>query len=724
MLIRFLSGMLMTFVALSVAAQNPDSIQKISIQEVVVTASLQQRAQKNSSLPIEVVRKDAITKHFSGNLMKSLEHLPGIQSMSVGSGFSKPMIRGMAFNRVSVTENGIKQEGQQWGADHGLEIDAFNIEQVNVRKGPSSLLFGSDAIGGVVEILQPLPPYENKVFGSVDLLAGSVNGLMGASLMLGVKQNNWYAKARYSEQHFADCAVPTDTIVYLTQKLPIANRHLNNTAGFERSANIYTRYSKGRFSAALSVSNSYQKVGFFAGAHGIPDAKDVIDDGNKRDIDLPYSFVNHFKSLLNIKQYWGNVSLSWDLGYQNNHREEWSLFHTHYDSQEPPTIDPDKEFAFMLNNYSSGAKLKINHSSDMQSTISWDVQYQQNNIAGYSFLLPKYNRTSTGAAYVTDYKFSNKLKFSGGIRYDIGRINTNEYVDENLAIYLDDLGYSEHDILDYKVRSYAINRGFGDYSLSAGMVWNLNSQNNFRLNIGRSYRLPNANELAANGVHHGSFMHERGDALLDSEQGWQIDVMYEFSNNALNVKVSPFVSWYQNYIYLQPSGEWSILPHAGQIYNYSQSKAIFAGSELAANVKLPLNFNYEFSGEYIFTYNLDEYIPLSFSPPMSMRNKISWEQKTISIFAEWHSVAAQNRTARNEDPTPSAQLFNCGAMLRLPFVSSNATLTFSVENIFDTKYLNHLSFYRKVEIPEPGRNFQLSIKIPLENKLKGNYNQI
>ncbi len=701
--------------SMSAWAQHADSLSEVSLDEVIVVSNLQQKKADKSPQVIELVSSDDLIKSFSGNLMKSLEYIPGVQSMSVGSGFSKPMIRGVGFNRVSVTENGVKQEGQQWGADHGLEIDAFNVEQVNIRKGPSSLLLGSDAMGGVIEILPPLAPASDQLFGAVDLLGRTVNGLIGGSLMMGMKRGAWFIKARYSEQHYADYAVPTDTIVYLTQKIPIADRHLNNTAGFDRSASLYTNYTKNQLSMALAVSNAYQKVGFFAAAHGIPDPSKVEDDGNRRDIDLPFSFVNHLKATLNTRYWWYNgSSITWDLAYQNNHREEWSAFHSHYPTQPKPEDNPDRELAFILNTFSSGLNFNLPHSETFKSTISWDLQHQYNNIAGYSFLLPKYKRWTTGLAYVIDYTPSEKLHFSGGLRYDLARLNSEQYVDKYLAEYLDEKDYPSYIVAQNSLRSHKIDRNFGDYSLGLGMVWNIDKKNTFRANIGRSYRLPGVNELASNGVHHSSFMHEQGDASLDSEQGWQLDMGYSFAGDCIEVSLAPFASLYQNYIYLRPTGELSILPHAGLIYRFSQSKAFFAGAELSFSVNLPYHFKYSLAAEYIHSYNIDEWIPLSFSPPASMRNRLLWEKGGINLYAELHSVAAQNRVARNEETTPSAQLFNLGASVELPFISNGAIVTLRADNILNTKYLNHLSFYRKVEIPEPGRNIQLSIKIPFK----------
>ena len=279
--------------------------------------------------------------------MQAMENIPGVQAMDIGSGFSKPMIRGMGFNRVAVLENGIKQEGQQWGADHGLELDAFNVDAVNVMKGPASLLYGSDAMGGVIDIAPVQVPAENMLFGDVTLLGKSVNETIGASLMLGIKRNAWYTRLRYSEQRFGDYRIPADTIVYLTQKMPVYGRRLKNTAGWERNVNFFTQYQKKGYKSNLAVSNVFQKTGFFPGAHGVPDLSRLEDDGDSRNIDLPYSKVNHLKVTTHQQYAWEKFILSGDIGYQNNHREEWSAFHTHYGTQPLPETDPDKELAFI-----------------------------------------------------------------------------------------------------------------------------------------------------------------------------------------------------------------------------------------------------------------------------------------------------------------------------------------------------------------------------------------
>ena len=182
--------------------------------------------------------------------------------------------------------------------------------------------------------------------------------------------------------------------------------------------------------------------------------------------------------------------------------------------------------------------------------------------------------------------------------------------------------------------------------------------------------------------------------------------------------MSPFASWLDNYIYLQPTGEWSVLPHAGQVYRYTGARAVFLGGETSVSIDILHSLNYRFSGEYVYTYNRDDHTALSFSPPASLRNTLTWHRKKYELYIEHQGIASQNRIARNEDRTSGANLLHLGGNLRLPIAGTEVEFSLTARNILNTKYYNHLSFYRKVEIPEPGRNLQLFIKIPLKRLLK------
>ncbi len=710
--IRIVPVMYMLCLSSTVFAQQPDSLKRVDLEEVVVSDTYRSPASLRSTLPAEVAGKEWLTGHFTGNLIQTLQYMPGVHSMNIGSGFSKPMIRGMGFNRVAVVENGIKQEGQQWGADHGLETDAFNADRVTLLKGPVSLLYGSDAMGGVIELGRAPTPLEEGVNGEASLLGKTVNGTVGASVMIGLKRGSWYVRGRLSAQSYADYRVPADTFVYLTQRMPLHGNRLKNTAGREHNANLLAEYRYRGYFSTYAWSNSYQKAGFFPGAHGIPDVSRLQDDGNRRNIEMPYSRVDHMKFSTRQQYTTDRITWIWDGGFQRNDREEWSLFHTHYGTQPAPEKDPDKELAFTLDTYTSALKAKFSGRADLEHTAGWDVQVQNNRIGGYSFLMPEYKRLTTGAFWLTTWRPSQHLTISGGVRYDHGRVRVEAYSDAYLQDYLVRMGYGEAEVEDYRWRSYATDRRFGDVSGSLGLIWQPLESHQLQLNLGRSFRLPGAHELASNGVHHGTFRHEKGDPALNSESGWQIDAAYSYNRKDFSLMLSPFASWFRNYIYLRPSGEWSVLPHAGQIYHYVGAKAFFTGAELSAEVNILCGWSYRIAGEYVYTSNRDEGIALSFSPPPTLRHRVAWQQRKVNIYVEMENIGRQTRVDRNEDQTPGTTLFHLGGSVHFRMAGIEPEVHLSAHNLFDRKYYNHLSFYRKVEIPEPGRNFQVLIRLP------------
>lgn len=144
-------------------------------------------------------------------------------------------------------------------------------------------------------------------------------------------------------------------------------------------------YRKKFYQMNIAVSNVYQKMGFFPGAHGIPDISRLEDDGNSRNIDLPYSKVNHLKVTTHQQYLWNGVQLSGDFGYQFNHREEWSAFHTHYDTQVMPAKDPDRELVFKLHTFSSSLKLRLFNSSSWEHMAGWNMQIQKMRLADILF---------------------------------------------------------------------------------------------------------------------------------------------------------------------------------------------------------------------------------------------------------------------------------------------------------------------------------------------------
>lgn len=205
----------------------------------------------------------------------------------------------MSFNRVIVNDKGIKQEGQQWGTDHGLEIDMFEPGRVEIIKGPGSLMYGSDGIGGVLNIFPPALPEEGTVSGSLRALYKSNNQNFSNSAGIQGNKKGRVFRIRATAQDYGDYRVPANHFSYNGYKLNIANNRLKNTAGKERHFTAMAGIKKKWGYSVLTVSNFHQKAGFFVGAIGIPRSYLLSDDGDSRDIGLPYQKISHFKVISN-----------------------------------------------------------------------------------------------------------------------------------------------------------------------------------------------------------------------------------------------------------------------------------------------------------------------------------------------------------------------------------------------------------------------------------------
>lgn len=689
-----------------------------SLNEVVLSGIPRRKVSHN----VEKVTGKFIQDQFAGSLAKTLEQLPGVNSLEIGAGTSKPIIRGLGFNRIAVSEQGIKQEGQQWGADHGLEIDALNAESVEVVKGVGAIEHGSDAIGGVIKIINDQVP-QKGLSGEVVSLAQSVNNRITSAGNVSYRKNKFFYKLKATASEFGDYAVPTDNIIYLNRNIPVYNERLKNTAGRENDLYGQIGYFGPHYKGTISLSNVYFKSGFFPGAHGIPSLRRVEDDKDRRDIDFPFQRVNHRKAISKNEWYYHDYNFELTIGYQNNHRQEWSYFHTHYSGQKPPAVDPDLELDFDLHTYDAQGAISRTFGKRHTSKLGVQHQIQDNTIGGYNFLLPEYFRTTTGLYYTHNFEATENLTLSLGTRYDYSKIQIEEYFDDLLYQYLLQRGRSSSEAAEYATRSPELDKNFSNYNVMAGLLYYLDQNWDFSVNAGTSFRLPTAIELGANGVHHGSFRHEKGDINLDPEKGYVIDTQINYSKDSFRASVSPYLYFFDNYIFLNPSGIFSILPHTGQVYQFTQSEAVLTGFELELEKNFFGRLNTHFNLEYIYnqqvTKDRTRNYPLPFTPPLNGFGEVGYEFlqdsksfKESEFFINTNFAMEQSRIAQQELITPGYVIFGGGVKTGITIGKFEADINASVSNIFNTKYFNHTNFYRAIEIPEMGRNIQVMLRVP------------
>lgn len=704
-------------------------VTSLSLQEVLVTDNYAETRKKEESLNIEIVNNDYLKQNLGGSLMNSLERLPGVSTIDIGSGQSKPVIRGLGFNRVVVVENNIKHEAQQWGADHGLEIDQYAVENVEVIKGPASLMYGSDAIGGVIDMKNRKLPDENSFGGTIDLSGKTNNDFLGTSVSLYGRKNWFFADVRATFLDYGDYKVPADSVDIYSYRAALYKNHLRNTAGKELNLHLSFGIIQKRYQSKFYVSNVSSNNGFFANAHGLEprNVDTALHDKSSRDILYPYQTVRHFKLINTSYIQWKKLSMEFDLGFQRNFRQEWSQYvnHGYMPAIFPETLDfnPDLEREFEKYVYSGNVKLSYPVDNQTQVVSGVSSEYQDNRIGGRGFIIPAYHQINAGAYAFVKHVFSEKSIFQFGLRYDFGHLNTQAYSDwfPSPVVIHDDTTYQ------YLGRAENINRSFSNLTWSVGYNYNPGKWS-YKANIGKSFRMPIAKELAANGVNYHHFSYEVGDPDLSPEISYQFDAGLEYSSKKFAIGATPFVNYFQNYIYLNPSSEHDRLYGNGnQVYYYTQSKVFRYGGEIHGHYKIAKSLQLGIVGEYVYSEQLSgekKGFTLPFSPPPSALLNIKYQRSGIKFIEkvyfsmDYRITAPQRDIVPPEEKTDGYQIINMGFGGDINLKHQRVSISMQVQNLLNTKYFNHTSYYRLINVPEPGRNFIVNISIPFSGKIK------
>jgi len=700
----------------------------VNLQEVVVTDHYIEQRKREAALNIEIVSEDFLKQNLGGSLMTSLERLPGVTTIGISSGQSKPVIRGLAFNRVVVVENDIKHEAQQWGADHGLEVDQFAVDNVEVIKGPASLMYGSDAIGGVINMNSRKYPVENTYGGSMDLTGASNNGLLGTSVSVYGRHKSIFITLRGTLQDFGDSRVPADSVDIYSYRAALHEHHLRNTAGGEKNVHASLGLITDSFLSKVYLSNVNSEAGFFANAHGLePRSVDTeLYDSSNRDILYPYQTVNHFK-LISTTELRRNASrVEFSLGYQNNFREEFSHYvqHGYMPALYPDTLTfaSDLERQFDKDVYSGNLFVVLEPSVLNQISLGVNGEIQENRIHGRGFIIPAFEQEKLGSFITLKRNLSNVSILHAGMRYDIGHISIHRYEDwfPSPVISGTDTNFQ------YLQRSQDMERDFSNLTWSVGLNHNPGNLS-YKFNVGKSFRIPIAKELAANGVNYHRFSYDVGDPEISPEESYQLDLGLEYSADKLAIGASPFLNYFSNYIYLNPSSDHDRLYGNGnQIFYYTQAEVLRYGLELHAHYEPVNTLKFGLIGEYVYSEQLSGEkmgFTLPYSPPASLILNLTYRKHMLRginepyVSLDYRMTAAQNHIVPPEEKTPGHQVLDLamGGMVELEALKFDLSL--QIQNLSDRKYFNHTSFNRLINVPEQGRNIVVNMSVPFSGKL-------
>ena len=676
--------------------------QSDTISEQLAEVELKQVYTSHKATSIQYIDLKTIT-NTDRTLLSSLEQISGFHIQSVGSE-QKPIIRDMNMHRVNVLNHFIRIEGQDWGNDHGVDINDVGIPKVVSVMGTSSLLYDSHSVLGLINTYYTTDHSHDDIHFLQSYHQG-VN-LLSSEITWGNESTpigEYFVGYKYSIA--TDRKVNDDSGEYLSVYIPLKDGIVTNTASRKHQLVFYWIPTNDWESIS---QYTYTKIGFFAAAHGMPTKQKITPDTNHWDIQLPRQEVSHFSQTTSHKWKMENAQLKSTLSFQHNIRQELSKFFTHYPM--PNVIPTNLEYDMRL----TSLQLKEMYTSPTHR-LSLDMVYQNNSIDGYGFFLPEYSLSKWAIGYTYTQQLSS-IKVESGVRLEQRTLGIKGYYDQNIHNYLTFLNF-DHTVVTQSARqSRSVDEFRHNIAASATLSWKVNPEWKTQLTAAYITRMPHPVELSVNGIHHGAFRHELGDPNLDNEQGTNLTLGIDWSTDLIHFNLLTYYTWYTNYIYINPTGRWSYLPDMGQIYAYQQSNALHRGIELDLEITwnklLSTKGSFEYLTKHILDdqWNLDKYELMT--PPMELKIRMNYTPlEALIIYGESQFVAKQEQVAPSENKTGNYTLYNLGVQNSFELWSTTYQLDLSIDNLLDKAYLNHTSYLRQIGIGELGRRLNAKLNI-------------
>ena len=636
----------------------------VEMEEVIISTPFH-KLQSENVMKVERISISELSSTGSVTLADGLNNIAGVDVISTGQGIGKPVIRGLSSNRVLTYTQGVRLENQQFGDEHGLGINESGIKSVEVIKGPASLLYGSDALGGVLYLNPERFAQAGETHG--DISSAYFSNTLGTSTNLGIKTSGEKLRflARGSYSSFADYKTGED--------YRVTNSRFN-----EKDFKTGFQYLGNKFKTTVRYNYNRSNI-------GIPE--EIEKQTTLRDIELPFQEIdNHILSLDNTL-FLQNSSIDLKAGYLFNDRREF---------EDDPSI---AALQMQLTTFNYDLKYNLPDFGKFETIIGIQGMFQANKNKGEEILIPDANTTDFGVLATSHYHLKN-FDLQAGIRFD------------NRKISIDQVGEPEN--LDHIA---LLNKNFNSFTAALGGKVDLTEIVSVRLNFANGFRAPNLAELASNGIHEGTNRYERGNEKLLKEQNFQTDISLEYRHKHVEFFMNGFYNKVKDYIFLSPTNE--ILQDT-PVYDYLQQDAKLYGGEFGFHLHPhPLDWlHFESSFETV-TGQLEDDSYLPFIPANSLQNTFRIEfkdgifRKNSTVFISLKNTLDQERTGNFETRSGGYSLLSAGVGSSFQINSLLLKVRLNGTNLTDKKYIAHLSRFKPEGIWNVGRSVNLRLELEL-----------
>ncbi|MEH6763202.1 MAG: TonB-dependent receptor [Aequorivita antarctica] len=636
----------------------------VEMEEVIVSTPFH-KLQSDNVMKVERVSTEDLNSSGAVTLADGIKNIAGVDLITTGTGIGKPVIRGLSSNRVLTYTQGVRLENQQFGDEHGLGVNEAGVESVEVIKGPASLLYGSDALGGVLYLNPERFANSGETHG--DLSSTYFSNTLGTSTNLGVKTSGEKLKflARGSYSSFSDYKTGAD--------YRVTNSRFN-----EKDLKTGVQYLGTKFKSTIRYNYNRSNIGI---------AEEIGEQTRSQDLELPFQEIdNHILSFDNTL-FFNKSSLDVKAGYLFNDRREFE--------DDPATA----ALRLKLNTFNYDVKYNLPELGKFETIIGLQGMIQSNKNEAEEILIPDANTTDIGILATSHYHLE-KIDLQAGIRFDSRKIESEATRNP-----------SDTDFIP------ALEKTFTSFTAALGAKMDFVKNISARVNFASGFRAPNLAELTSNGIHEGTNRYEKGNANLSNEQNFQADVSLEYRNKHIEFFANGFYNAVNDYIFISPTNE---MIDETPVFDYLQNDAALFGGEFGFHLHPhPLDWlHFESSFETVTgKLSNDEYLPLI--PANSLRNTFRVElhdgktRKFSSAFVTLENTFDQKNVNDFETRTGGYSLLSAG--IESSFQLQKAVLKLGVNgtNVTDKQYISHLSRFKPDGIFNIGRSVNVNLKVEI-----------
>ncbi|MDX1903967.1 MAG: TonB-dependent receptor [Thermonemataceae bacterium] len=648
------------------------------------------------------------------NLGEMLKTIAGVTALNTGNGISKPMIHGLHSQRILLLNNGVRQEGQQWGEEHAPEIDVFAAEQISVLKGAAGVRYGADAVAGVVILAPKNLPQSKKLLGKTYIIGHSNSQMLNMAMQVEKAfGKGWAWRLQTSAKKAGDFHSPTYT--------------LSNTGLQEFNVSATLGYQHKNWQNELYLSSYQTEIGVLRAAHtgNIQDLANSISRLEPwyvapftYEINNPKQKIAHYllkwHSQIDLKDK-GNLDLQY--AFQENIRKEFDIRRGGRSATPALSLE--------LQSHTLDAVWEHHTWRNFRGSIGTNALYQNNyNVpeTGIIPLLPNFSTYSQGFFWLERF-IKTRYDIEWGLRYDFRTTQVKTFIDNEIFIQP-----------TYQFNYFTATLGYGFYPTD---------KLSFKTNIGATYRPPHTAELFSQGLHLGIGNIQEGllfeNGFLNPDKKFSLEKAYKWintlslKNQYWNFEFSPYWHWIDNFVYATPTDIRLTIRGTFPVFSYVQSNVSILGFDFTSRYERK-NISWQSKLAYLYAEIRQNKDALINMPPLRWENSLAYKillrdnENEIRIFLETLYMAKQSNAPRVVAPenfdniseadkneilsagnfdfmaTPDAY-FLIGAGIESD-LKKRYHILFKTENLLNTSYRDYLNRWRYYA-NELGRNFIL-----------------